>query len=88
MQLKGEWIGQMKSDPKVDMLATYNLDVHSTGGKRLLVVPQLSYSIRSLSFFLLSEIPVYQYVNGTAIASQYLFTGGLAYRFFVKRQNG
>jgi hypothetical protein len=88
MQLKGEWVDQMKWDPKIDMLATYNLDVHSTGGTRLLVVPQLGYSIKSLSFFVLSEIPVYQYVNGTAIASQYLFTGGFAYRFFVKKQNG
>jgi hypothetical protein len=88
MALKGEWIDRMKYDPKIDMLSQYNLDVNSTGGKRILVVPQLSYGYKSLSVYLLSEIPIYQYVNGTAIASQYQFTGGLSYRFFVRKQNG
>jgi hypothetical protein len=86
-QVKGEWIDRMKYDPKIDMLASYNLDVNSTGGKRVLIVPQVSYSIRTFSFFLLSEIPVYQYVNGKSIASQYLFTAGFSYRFFLKEQN-
>lgn len=83
LQLKGEWIDRMDYDKKVDMLATYNLDVTATGGKRLLFVPQLSYSYKTLSAFILSEIPLYQYVNGTGIASQYLFTLGLSYRFLV-----
>jgi hypothetical protein len=88
MAVKGEWIDKMKYDPKIDMLALYNLDVNSTGGKRILFVPQISYGYKSFSLFLLSEIPVYQYVNGTAIASQYLFTAGFSYRFFVPKQNG
>lgn len=86
--VKGEWIDKMMYDPKIDMLALYNIDVNSTGGKRILFVPQVSYSIKTLSVFLMSEIPVYQYVNGTGIASQYLLTGGFSYRFFVKKQNG
>jgi hypothetical protein len=87
VQLKGEWIDQMKYDKKIDMLAMYNLDVKSTGGKRLLFVPQLSYSYKSFSTYILTEIPLYQYVNGTAIASEYLFTLGLSYRFLTYESN-
>lgn len=83
LQLKGECIGKMDYDKNIDMLAKYNLDVTSTGGKRLLFVPQLSYNYKTFSAYVLSEIPVYQYVNGTAIAAQYLFTLGLSYRFLV-----
>jgi hypothetical protein len=88
LQLKGEWVDIMKYNHNIDMLARYNLDVTSTGGKRVLFVPQLGYSYKSFSFFALSEIPLYQYVNGTAIASQYLFTFGVSYRFFTVKQNG
>lgn len=88
MGVKGEWIDKMEHDPEIDMLATYNLDISSTGGKQILLVPQVSYTIRNLSLFVLTEIPLYQYVNGTAIASQYLLTGGFSYRFFAKKQNG
>ncbi len=69
------------------MLATYNLDVNSTGGKKILVVPQFSYTFKTMSVYVLGEFPVYQYVNGTQIASQYLFTTGLSYRFFLIKQN-
>ena len=87
LQLKGEWINVMKYDHSIDMLAKYNLDVTSTGGNRLLFVPQLSYSYKSFSTYLLSEFPLYQYVNGTAIASQYLFTLGMSYRFLTYKSN-
>ena len=86
--LKGDWVDKMKYDQKINMLAIYNLDVASTGGKRLLAVPQISYSYKGLSSYILTEIPLYQYVNGTAIGSQYSFTLGVAYRFFFKKQNG
>lgn len=83
LQLRGEWIDKMNYDHNIDMLAIYNLDVASTGGRRLLFVPQLNYNYKTLSAYVLSEIPIYQYVNGTAIGSQYLFTLGLSYRFLV-----
>lgn len=83
LQLKGEWIDKMDYDHNIDMLANYNLDVNSTGGKKFLVVPQIDYNFNSISTYLLTEIPVYQYVNGTAIASHYLFTFGMSYRFYV-----
>jgi hypothetical protein len=34
----------------------------------------------------MSEIPLYQYLNGTQVASQQQFTAGISYRFFVKRK--
>ena len=88
LQLRGEWIDSMDYDKNIDMLALYNLDVKSTGGKRLLFVPQLNYSYKNLSVYGLTEIPLYQYVNGTAIGSQYLFTFGLAYRFMSYKTGG
>lgn len=81
VQLRGEWIDSMDYDKNVDMLAMYNLDVTSTGGKRLVFAPQLNYSYQNLSVFGFTEIPLYQYVNGTAIGSQYMFSVGFAYRF-------
>ena len=92
-QLKGEWVETMKTDKNVDLTIKYfninymkdyyGLDVNSTGGKKILFVPQVNYSYKSLSVYALSEFPLYQYVNGTAIASQYLFTIGIAYRFMT-----
>jgi hypothetical protein len=87
LQLKGEWVDVMKADKNIDMLAKYNLDVASTGGQKLLIVPQLNYNYKKFSVYVLSEIPLYQYVNGTAIASQYLITLGVSYRFMLVKMN-
>ncbi len=87
LQMRGEWVDVMKHDKNIDMLAKYNLDVTSTGGWKVLFVPQLNYNIKNFSVYVLSEVPVYQYVNGTAIASQYLFTLGLSYRFMAVKMN-
>jgi hypothetical protein len=83
LQLKGEYIGKMKSDPKVDMVALYNLYTESTGLRRVIFSPQLSYAYKSFSFFALSDFPIYQYVNGTGIAAQNLITVGFNYRFLT-----
>lgn len=87
MQVKAEWIQTMDYDKNVDMLALYNLDVNSTGGRTFYLVPQLSYAYRSLSLYALTEIPLYQYVNGTAIATQQVFTIGLSYRFLTYNES-
>lgn len=81
LQLKGEWLGMMDYDKNIDMLALYNIDPYSTGGHKLSVVPQLSFSHKNFTFYGLAEIPVYQYVNKTQIAAQHLFTAGISYRF-------
>ena len=41
LQVRGEWIGKMKYDKKVDMTALYNIDPLSTGGHKVFFVPQL-----------------------------------------------
>ena len=84
-QLKGEWIDKMDYNHNIDMLSKYNIDVESTGGKRLLFIPELDYAFKYFSAYILSEIPLYQYVNGTAIASQYSFTFGISYKFFTEK---
>ncbi len=85
LQLKGEFVDKMQTNNNIDMVAVYNLDITSTGGKKIILAPQINYSYKKFSVYGLTEIPIYQYVNGTAIGAEYLFTVGLAYRFsFVK----
>ncbi len=83
LQLKGEHIGKLKAAENVDLLAFYNVDTASTGSKRVSFVPQVSFSHRSFTLFGLYDLPVYEYVNGSQIASKHLFTLGLSYRFFT-----
>lgn len=83
LQVKGEWIDQMRYNKSLYNFAYYNFDVLATGMKQVCIVPQLSYSINSFTVYVLSEFPVYQYVNKVQVASQYLHTIGLTYRFFT-----
>ncbi len=86
-QIKGEWIGEMKAAKNIDLLASYNIDQISTGSRKVFFVPQISYIQKSLIFYLTSEIPLYQYVGGTQIGSQYQITAGFNYRFFTKKNS-
>ncbi|HEY4800448.1 MAG TPA: heavy metal-binding domain-containing protein [Bacteroidia bacterium] len=93
LQVKGEWIGKMSYNKDIDvkllgggnsMMALYNIDVKSTGSKKILFIPQISYSIKSFSIYALGEIPLYQYVNGAQVVVTPL-TFGVAYRFFTSK---
>ena len=86
LQVKGEWVNKMKWNHNIDMLAFYNIDVKSTGSRKIVFVPQLSFTQNNFTIYALSEIPLYQYVNGTQVASHNQFTAGLSYRFFVKKK--
>jgi hypothetical protein len=86
LQLKGEYIAPMRYDKNIDVLALYNIDPNSTGSRKVFVIPQLSYNYKNLTLFGFSEIPVYQYMNGTQIASNFQFTAGFAYRFMAKKK--
>ena len=85
LQLKGEWVGKMQAARDVDLLAFYNIDIESTGGRKVLFVPQLNYSTKAFSFYAFSEIPLYQYLQGMQVGSQYLVTAGVSYRFFTAK---
>lgn len=83
LQIRGEWINKMQYDKNVDMLALYNIDVLSTGSRKIFFVPQVSFSHNNFTFFALMEQPLYQYLNGTQIGSQLQATAGIAYRFYA-----
>ncbi|HET6991101.1 MAG TPA: heavy metal-binding domain-containing protein, partial [Bacteroidia bacterium] len=83
LQVKGEHVSKMKYDKNIDMLALYNVDVKSTGSRKILFVPQLSYSYKNFTIYALSEIPLYQYVNYVQVASHLQVTVGMSYRFFT-----
>lgn len=87
LQVRGEIVDKMKADRNVDLLAFYNVDINSTGNKRVMVVPQVTYNInRSLTLYGLYEHPLYEYVNGAQVAAQTQFTVGFSYRFFVTKK--
>ena len=85
IQIRTELINQMKSAKNVD-LTIYNIDQSSTGSFKTFFVPQFTYSKRNLVFFVTSEIPIYQYVNGIQIGSKLQLTLGLNYRFNLKNK--
>jgi len=84
LQLKGEWIDKLRQAKNEDLVAFYGLDLRSTGGKKIFFVPQVSYSIKSLSIYALGEIPIYQYVNGAQVVVAPI-TIGVSYRFFTSK---
>lgn len=87
VQVRGEWIDKMQYDKKIDMLATYNIDVNSTGSKKIFFVPQVSYTKNDFTIYALGEIPLYQYVNRVQAVSYYNIIAGLSYRFYIRGKN-
>lgn len=85
LQVKGEWVNKMQYDKNIDMLALYNIDVMSTGSKAIFLVPQLNFSQNNFTVYALSEIPLYQYLNGTQVASSMQATVGVSYRFYAAK---
>jgi hypothetical protein len=85
LQVRGEYVAKMKYDENVDMLALYNIDVYSTGSRKIFITPQIGYSKGNLNIYALYETPLYQYVNGTQVGSQHQFTTGISYRFFARK---
>lgn len=87
MQLKGEWVDQMKLNNYILLFAYPNYDPKATGLRKVFIVPQVSYNYKGkLNIYLSSEIPLYQYMFKTQIGSQYQFVFGVSYRFFVAKQ--
>ncbi len=83
LQVKGEHIAKMQYDKKIDYLAMYNVDVFSTGSRKVFFVPQISFTQKNFTIFASSEIPLYQYVNKVQVGSQYQATVGISYKFFT-----
>lgn len=85
LQVRGELIQPMKYDKNIDILALYNIDPLSTGSRKVFIVPQLSYNYKKITFYAYSDIPLYQYLDGMQIASQFQITAGFSYRFLVSK---
>lgn len=86
-QLKAEKIDQIKIANNIEEwdLLEYSITAESTGSKKWFFIPQLSYSKNGLTVYATSEIPLYQYLNGTQVGSQNQFTVGVNYRFLIKK---
>jgi hypothetical protein len=82
LQLKYENIDRMQRNKNMPMP---NYDPYATGSRKIALVPQISYSMLhgKLTCYVMSEIVLYQYVNNVQVASQYLTSVGLSYRFFT-----
>lgn len=85
LQVKGEWVDSMKINKDILMYHYPNYDPEATGSKKVFIAPQLSYTVKNFTVYAMTEIPVYQYVVKTQVASQYQFTMGISYRFFATR---
>ncbi len=83
VQIKGEHVAKMQVDKNIDMVALYGVDPKATGAVKVFFVPQLSYSYKSFTVYGLTEIPLYQYVNYSQVASHFQMTIGMSYRFFA-----
>lgn len=90
LQARYEWTDQMTIIDEVLLFgrpSNYNPD--ATGYRKLFVTPQISYSMKKLSVYTSTDIPLYQYLNSspqyTQVGSQLQITVGLSYRFFVKK---
>ena len=83
-QLKLEHIGKIQSAKEINPESLYDIVPISTGSNKAFFTPQVSYSQNGLTFFVTSEIPIYQYLHGTQVGSQNQFTVGINYRFLTK----
>jgi hypothetical protein len=83
LQLKGEWIDRMHVVKNFSV--TNGIDPYATGSKKVSIVPQLSFPFfhDKMSVYVMSEFPIWQYVNKQQVASQYNTTFGVSYRFFT-----
>ena len=84
LQVKAEWVDKMTLNDVVLNYGYPNYDPEATGSKKVFVSPQINYSFLSrFTAFALADIPVYQYVTRTQIASEFQMSFGASYRFFL-----
>jgi len=84
-QVKGEIVDMMRNAENTDLLSLYNVDIKSTGNKKIMFIPQISYSYKSLSFFGSCELPLYEYMNNAQMSTKAQINVGVSYRFFIKK---
>ena len=82
-QFKYEHIGTIEASEGVNFI-NYNIEEHSTGSNKILFIPQVSYSKNAFTYFATIDLPLYEDLNGSQIATQHQFTAGIFYRFMLK----
>ncbi len=83
LQLRYEWVDKMKLNQDILLYDYPSYDPEATGYKKVFLSPQMSYSIKNVSFYGLLDIPVYQNLTKTQVGSQYQFTVGLTYKLMT-----
>lgn len=86
LQIRGEWMNEMSVNKDILTYAYPNYDPFATGYKKVFVIPQVSYSVGKFTFFALADLPVYQYVTKTQVATELQITAGASFRFLVPEQ--
>ncbi|MBL4715534.1 MAG: hypothetical protein JKX95_02780, partial [Bacteroidia bacterium] len=77
---------QLKAASTDTLRDLYGIYKNNTGFKKLFFVPQVSYTLfDKLTIVTTGELPLYQFVNGTQLTSKLFLTGGIIYKFSVKR---
>lgn len=85
-QFRFEHIGKMLLSPNVDFIAQgISVEPASTGGSKISFVPQVTYSLKSVTLYAMYDLPLYQYMNGLQIANKNLLTFGVNIRFKPKK---
>jgi len=84
-QLKYEKVGSVEAAEGIDLI-DYNIEEHSTGGRKTFFIPQLSYSTKGFTYFATANLPLYQDLNGSQLSTQYQITAGVSYRFLLKEE--
>jgi hypothetical protein len=82
LQVRGEFVGMMQINPVIVENKNPGYEPKWTGSKKLFLSPQITYMITSsVAGFALADIPVYQYVNGTQVASGFQGAIGFNWRW-------
>jgi len=85
LQVRGEWMREMKINEVVLNYGGLNYDPEATGYKKVFVSPQINYTQGKFTFYVLADLPVYQYLVKTQVGTQLQMTTGISFRFFAMK---
>lgn len=80
-QVRAESMGKMRLNEHILMYAYPNYDPEATGYQKVFFSPQLGYTYKGITAYVLADIPLYQNLTKIQVGSKYQITGGLSYRF-------
>ncbi len=84
LQLRGELIAPMEINRVIEE-NDFQSDNTASGYKKVFLTPMINYSIGKFNVYALVDLPVYQYVTGTQVGTQFQATAGITFRFFAMK---